>query len=95
LLAIVGWIGGYPLLTSLKPDGFPMAPSTAVLFVLLGTAVCLLAKSPVSRRVYRINLAIGFLGGVVSLILLVLSCTGIASPIEYIGLTISVRTLLE
>lgn len=50
LLGVVGWIFGSRLLGGLSPAYFPMAPSTALVFMLLGTILALHGGEPQSRR---------------------------------------------
>ena len=38
VLGLIGWISGYQLLASIRPQYIPMAPSTAVCFLVLGMA---------------------------------------------------------
>jgi len=88
-IALLGWILGFPLLTSLGPGWIPMAPSTALLFLLFGTALILCAGTPLSRGTYRIGMAVGSAGAVVALLLLILSLLGIALQAEHLGIAIS------
>ncbi|MBM4047142.1 MAG: hypothetical protein FJ279_18725, partial [Planctomycetes bacterium] len=38
-LALVGWFTGWRLLTSFRPDYIPMAPNTAISFVVLSAGL--------------------------------------------------------
>ena len=49
LVALMGWILGLPFLASLGPGMIPVAPSTAVLFMLYATAIFLRAHCPSHR----------------------------------------------
>jgi len=89
LQALVGWLAGIPLLTSFAPDWIPMAPSTALLFVLLGSAAFLHAIWPLDSRAQRVGLAIGSFGGLASALLLVLSSLGIHWKVEHLGIPIT------
>ena len=50
LIALSGWLLGLRRLSSVKLDSIPMAPSTALLFVLLGFALFFSVRLPGSRR---------------------------------------------
>jgi len=89
LLALVGWVLGLPRLTSFGADLMPMAPSTAVLFLLLGVATGLRAQTPLSRRSFWISVAAGWFGMLAALLLLVLSCLNIHWAVERLGLNIT------
>lgn len=89
MTALTGWIAGLPLLTTFLPGTIPMAPSTALLFLLYGTGVALFARLPLSRAAYRAALFIGVSGALTGLLLFVLSLTGINSEIEHLGIHIS------
>ena len=64
----------------------PMAPSTAVLFLLYGVAICLRARTPLSRRACWASVAMVCLGTVVALLLLTLGCLDIHWTAEHLGL---------
>ena len=42
VVAIVGWLMGWRILTSIRADYIPMAPNTALSFIILGISVCTL-----------------------------------------------------
>jgi PAS domain S-box-containing protein len=86
LLALVGWVLGLPLPANFGVDLIPMAPSTAVLFVLYGTAVCLRARLPLTRRAFRMSVTAGCLGALVALLLFTLGCLHMQWPVESLGL---------
>jgi len=88
-IALLGWILELPILTSLGSGWIPMAPSTALLFLLYGTAVFFCAGTPLVRGACRIGMAIGSAGALVALLLLVLSLLGIAPEAEHLGITIA------
>ena len=89
LLALLGWVLGWPLLTSFGADLIPMAPSTAVLFLLNGVAVSLRARTPLSGRAYKFSVMAGFLGILVSLGVFMLGYLDIQWSGEHIGLNIT------
>ena len=88
-VALLGWILGWPRLTSFKAELIPMAPSTAVLFLLFGVAMGLRAWTPLSRRNFRVSVALGGLGALGALLLFVLSGLNIHWPAEHLGLNIN------
>ena len=87
-LALLGWVLKLPLLASFGADLIPMAPSTALLFLLYGVAVCLRARTPLSRRTFRISVAMVGLGTMVALLLFTLGCLNIHWEVEHPGLNI-------
>ena len=86
LLALLGWISGWLRLASFGANLIPMAPSTAVLFLLYGTVVCLRARTPLSRRAHWLSVALAGLGTLVALLLFTLGCLGIQWAGEHFGL---------
>jgi PAS domain S-box-containing protein len=88
LLALLGWVLNLPLLASFGAGLNPMAPSTAVLFLLYGAAICLRACLPLSLRAFRIGLAVVCLGALVALLLFTLGCLNIHLDVEHPGLNI-------
>ena len=88
-IALLGWILELPMLTSLGPGWIPMAPSTALLFLLYGAAVFFCAGTPLGRGAYRIGITIASAGALVALLLLVLSLLGIVSEAEHLGIAIA------
>ena len=83
LLTLLGWVLKLPLLASFGKDLIPMAPSTAVLFLLYGAAVCLRARSPLSQRAFRFSVALVGLGTMVALLLFTLGCLNFHLEIEH------------
>ena len=65
--ALLGWVLELPLLASWGPRWIPMAPSTALLFVLFGTAVFINARVAPGRAAYRTGIAIGLAGALLAL----------------------------
>src|ERR1035441_10486244 len=86
LLALLGWVLGLPLLATFGVDLMPMAPSTALLFLLYGAAICLRARLPLSRRAFRISVTAGCLGALVAFLLFTLGCLDMQWPVERLGL---------
>ena len=89
LLALLGWFLKWPLLASFEAGLIPMAPSTAVLFVLYGAAVCLRARQTLSRRAFRISVALVGLGTMVALLLFTLGSLNIHLRVEHLGLNLT------
>ncbi len=87
-VAMMGLILKIPVLASLGPDMIPMAPSTAVLFLLYGVAVFLRAYRPSSLVVRRIGALTCTIGTVVALALFFLSYNNIHLPAEHLGIAI-------
>ncbi len=89
VLALLGWTRGLPALSSFASDLIPMAPSTAGLFLLLGTLAAFQAATPQRAAAHRISVALGCAGTLLSLLLLVLSSLGIHPAAEHLGMTIA------
>ena len=85
---MLGWVLGYPVLASFGPQ-IPMAPSTALLFILFGMAVLSRVRRPRSRPVYLGGMVLGAIGVLVGLLLFILSSRGIHWGIEHLGIPIS------
>jgi len=88
-LVLLGWSLGLPSLTSLGSAKIPMAPSTAVLFVLYGTAAFLRAHVPLHRGAYRAGLILNMAGALVAAPLFFLSILGIHPGIEHLGFPVT------
>ena len=88
-IALAGWIFEFPVLASLGQEWIPMAPSSALLFVLLGTAVFFSTRVPPSRATYWLGVAIGSAGALIGLLLFFLSYLGIRLDAEHLGIAIA------
>lgn len=86
-IALLGWLLGSPFLSSLGSGKIPVAPSTALLFVLYAAALTLRSRPP-QCAAYWAGLAITSTGAVVALSLLILSLQGVYLEAEHPGLTI-------
>ena len=84
--ALTGWMFRIPLLASLGPDWIPMAPSTALLFVLYAGALYCVSRWPERRAAIRIGLAVGSAGALIGLVLFVLSYRGVYLAAEQLGM---------
>ncbi len=89
LLALLGWLLGMPVLSSFGMGLIQMAPITALLFGLLGSALFLYVRRPESRVTRWIALVIGAFSAFVSLVLLVLSSLGYRLDVEQLGILTS------
>ena len=86
-LAIVGWAFGLTVLTDLGSRRIPMAPSTALLFVLYGFSLAA-AAPPAGDRARRAAVVVGTVGGAIAATLLVFGLLGIRSHAEHLGFEI-------
>jgi len=89
LIALTGWTLELPVLTSLGPGWIPMAPSSALLFVLLGTAVLFCTRVPPSRSARWTGVAFGAAVALIGLLLFFLSYLGIRLAAEHLGFAIA------
>ncbi|MBP9825112.1 MAG: PAS domain S-box protein [Thermoanaerobaculia bacterium] len=84
-LALFGWALELPFLATFGEGRIPMAPSTAVLFVLYGAAVLLSARRPLGRGARGLGGGLVAAGALVAAGLLVLSFLGILPAAELLG----------
>jgi HPt (histidine-containing phosphotransfer) domain-containing protein len=84
LTVLAGWIFERPALAALGSRQIPMAPSTALLFVLFAATV-LARTRPSPPRVAGVG---AMLGGGAAFALLVLSILGVHPDLEHLGITI-------
>ena len=89
LLAMLGWVAGWPLLASFGADRIPMAPSTAVLLVLDGVAIAWLARTPPATRARWGGGILVSVASLSALLLLTLSVLQIHWAGEHFGLVIA------
>ena len=83
--ALLGWVQGYPLFAAFAPGLIPMAPSTALLFILYGTGVVIFSLVPEKARADRLGMLISLGAVLLSLVLFILSARGIYLEIERLG----------
>jgi PAS domain S-box-containing protein len=88
ITALLGWISGHLILSSFGSP-VPMAPSTALLFILYGSAVFFCLLKPLSRRAYRIWMSLSLMSTLTAVLLFFLSYKGIYLSIEHLGIPIS------
>ena len=84
-VVLLGWIFGFPLFSSLGTDTIPMAPSTALLFLLYGVGILLHASIPHGKKCWP-GAALITLGAAIAMSLLVLSAQGIYLEGKHLGL---------
>ena len=89
LLALLGWVFGWLRLASFGANMIPMAPSTGVLFLLYGAAICLRARTPLSRPAFQFSMALVGLGTLVALLLFTLGWLHIQWTGEHFGLNLT------
>ena len=89
-LALLGWVLKVPRLASLYESLIPMAPSTALLFLLFGIALSLCAVEPLPRFTRMLCSAIAALGIVVALVLFAAAAWGAQWKAELLGLSLNV-----
>src|SRR3989304_5243859 len=87
--ALLGWVLDLPRLASLGPGWIPMAPSTALLFLLFGAAIFICARTPLTREAQRIGMAIGSAGALIALLLFCLSTLGMRLEAERLGIAVA------
>ena len=85
ILVLLGWILRFPLLTSFGTDLLPMAPSTALLLLLFGTALASRILLPESRFTYVFSIVIGSLVSAIAMMLFFSSSAGLYLNIEHPG----------
>ncbi|MDD2541298.1 MAG: GAF domain-containing protein, partial [Desulfuromonadaceae bacterium] len=84
-IAMAGWLLNVPFLASLGQGLVPMAPSTAILFILYGIGVLIADRASCDRRTMPLFLAVFVCGALISAALLVLSIRGVFLNIEHLG----------
>jgi len=89
LLGMAGWCVGYPILSSFGMEKIPMAPSTALLFLLYGIAVYLRLRQPSYRGSAWFGLFVHTFGALSALLLLILYFNQISLNIEHLVFSIS------
>ncbi|MFH1044267.1 MAG: PAS domain S-box protein, partial [Pseudomonadota bacterium] len=88
-LVLLGWVLELPLLTGLELRWSPMAPSSALLFMLFGATVFASARAPISHPVRRAATVIGTAATLAALLLFFLSWQGIQLDAEHFGMAIA------
>ncbi len=88
LLVLLGWIFRFSSLTSFGTNLIPMAPSTALLFILNGSAFAIHIGMPQNRRAHAACLSVGTFVALSSFVLFFSSFRGIYLGIERLGFSI-------
>ncbi len=88
LITLLGWILGLHMFATYGITNIPMAPSTALCFVLFGAALFFRQRYPINRRTHFIGLFVGVVIGLCALLLLYVSLKGIHPEIEHLGFSI-------
>ncbi len=88
VFALLGWILNIPGWPSLWSDTTPMAPSTALLFAVIGVAVAARARWPQGGRLEKWAIPVGLLATLAGLGLAVTSSMGIFLQAEHLGIPI-------
>jgi hypothetical protein len=89
--AFLGCIAGLPILANFGAGLIPMAPRTALLFLVYGAGISFGHRFPSRRSSDVITIVVGSLGVAIALPLYFLSSPGIHLPIEHLGFS-PVRT---
>ena len=87
--SLAGWWFGHMVLAGLTQEWIPMAPSTALLFVLCGVALLLRLFLHRSLGAWWASTLMVSACGSIALILLTLSSRGIHPALEHLGMTIT------
>ena len=86
ITALVGWALDMPFLASFGENRIPMAPSTAILFVLMAISVFLRTVRPQRAATFWAGATINGAGVLAASLLLILSAMGIHPALERMGL---------
>jgi two-component system, cell cycle sensor histidine kinase and response regulator CckA len=89
LLSISGWASGHTLLGSFGSENISMSPSTALLFILFGTALFIIAGRPAKQAFRKYAVIIVLAGTVMAILLLILSFLKIRLQAETLGSNIT------
>ena len=89
LVTLLGWFCGRLQLASLGTNMIPMAPSTAILFLLYGAAIGWYAWSSMRRSILWISGILVGAGTLFALLLFILGCLHIHWAGEHLGLNIT------
>jgi hypothetical protein len=68
-MALISWLFGSPSLSALGQGRIPMAPSTALLFILYGAGAIAITFQPLTQSLKRAFVVLGSAGGIAALVL--------------------------
>ena len=88
-LTILGWVFDMSLLARINEDLIPMAPSTAILFILYGCGAYLKVSRSLSGPLWWLVFVVSLFAIAVSFLLFISSSQGIYSNLEYLGMDIA------
>jgi len=84
MVALLGWLAELPILSSLGSGRMPMAPSSALLFMLYGSGIILLSRTSPGRAASRAALLIGVAGAAAVVLLLIFSSLNMHPEAEHL-----------
>ncbi len=87
--ALIGWVWAIRWLTALWPGGIPMAPSTALLFLLFGAAIACALHLQRFSPILVFSRLLAWIATLLAIFLLIVSSLGIHLRVEYLGMNIS------
>ena len=87
-VSLLGWLIELPVLASLGSGNIPVAPSTAMLFVLYAGAIFMRARFQKSSISYWAGVSINAAGALTAAVLLSLSLLGIPMEVEHLGFSV-------
>nr|WP_319376510.1 ATP-binding protein [uncultured Methanoregula sp.] len=88
-LGLLGWISSSRVLTGVRTDYIPMAPNTAVIVILLGISLCLLAAWPTHRTIRILVAWFAGFGILISVLTLAGNIAGFDTGVDYLFISTS------
>ena len=88
-LTMLGWVFDMSLLARINEDLIPMAPSTAILFILYGCGAYLKVSRSLSGPLWSLVFVVSIFAIAVSFLLFISSSQSIYSNLEYLGMDIA------
>ena len=89
VLTLLGWVLDTPVLATWKAGTVPMAPASAALLAMFGTALGLCARHPPHAGAIRLATLFGWVGAAAALLLLALRLMSVYDSAEHFGLPIA------
>jgi len=87
-VSLLGWALDLPILATLGSGKIPVAPSTALMFVLYAGAIILRTYLPKGRIATWVGLSMNAAGALIAAILFALSLLGIYAEAEHLGFSV-------